>query len=65
MFGMFVHGGVVGKTQVTQRFPWLTKLLAKVIQLSPNIPLRRLPYPATRPLSPIVTVTTPGFFPTW
>ena len=34
MFGMFVHGGVVGKTQVTQRFPWLTKLLAQVIQLT-------------------------------
>ena len=34
MFGAYSHGGVVGVTQVTKKYPWLTKVLAKTLRLS-------------------------------
>ena len=37
MFGMFMHGGVVGITRVTYKFPWLTRLLTRMLRLTdPN-----------------------------
>lgn len=34
MFGAFSHGGVTGATQVTRKFPWLTKVLTKTLQIT-------------------------------
>ena len=33
-FGMFMHGGVVGITNVTKRYPGLTRLLSRVVRLT-------------------------------
>ena len=34
VFGMFVHGGVCGITKVTMEYPWLTRVLCHLVQLS-------------------------------
>ena len=38
VFGMYMHGGIVGVTKVSRRFPWLTRVLGEVIrQCDPGI----------------------------
>ena len=34
MFGMFVHGGITGVTKVTKAYPFLSRVLARIIQLT-------------------------------
>ncbi|CAE7708982.1 GIP [Symbiodinium sp. CCMP2592] len=34
VFGTYIHGGVVGITRVTMKFPWLTRVLARLMQLT-------------------------------
>ena len=34
MFGMFVHGGVTGVTRVSLAYPYLTRVLTRVVQLT-------------------------------
>ena len=34
MFGMFVHGGITGITKVTKAYPFLSRVLIRIIQLT-------------------------------
>ena len=34
MFGTYMHGGIVGVTRVSLKFPWLTRAIARLMKLS-------------------------------